>query len=199
MSEQAETAEATPKKRGTRLKGTEALKPCVDCGQMKDRLTAFRPRWAGCVDHRNEKGRRYREPGCAACSEKVNGNIRQPRCIACDSSRPKRKSKGTTPKPTVTVKAKAVAETGAEQRARYAALAAQPLAIVNELLSAQPVVVEPEPVEPEPVVVEAQEEPSPESEDVTPEPAPEPKAARPRIASMSDLSKLFALGGEESE
>jgi hypothetical protein len=194
MSKQAETAEATPKKRGTRLKGTEALKPCADCGQMKDRLTAFRPRWAGCVDHRNEKGRRYREPGCAACSEKVNGNIRQPRCIACDSSRPKRKSKGTTPKPTATVKAKAVAETDAEQRARYAALAAQPLAIVNEVLSAQPV--EPEP---EPVVVEAQEEPSPESEDVTPEPAPEPKAARPRIASMSDLSKLFALGGEESE
>jgi hypothetical protein len=189
MSKQEETPKETPKKkRKTRMTGTDALKPCVDCKKMKPRLTAFKPRWAGCVDHRNEKGRRYHQPGCVACFEKVNGNIRQPRCIECDSSRPKRRGKGKTPKPTPTPK---VAETEVEQQERYERLGAEAIGIVNEVLAPL--------VEPEPVVVEAKPEPSPESEDVTPEPAPEPKAARPRIANMSDLSKLFALGGEESE
>lgn len=155
-----------------RLKGTKTHKPCVDCGELKERLTAFKPRWGGCPQHKTDTGRRYFEAGCAECVKLVNGNIRQPRCIECDRKRSKkgRKSKKADPKPTPKVEA-------------------QPEPVVE----AQP---EPTPEpEPEPVAtVEGQPEPSAESEDVTPEAAPAPK---PKLASMSDLmADLSGLFGE---
>jgi hypothetical protein len=172
----------TNKVRKTRLKGTATHKPCVDCGQMKDRFRDFKPRWAGCATHRTKRNRRYYEPGCEECEKLVNGNIRQPRCIECDKARPKKRrgQPAPTPEPTVV-------ETPAET----------------------PTVVEPEPVNepepavvetaPDPVVVEPQEEPSPESVEV-PAPKPEPKPkARPKIASMADLSKLFDSSEASSE
>ena len=93
------------KKKKTRLKGTDTKKPCQPtdkngCGKMKDRFKDFKPRWAGCADHRTARGRRFNEPGCAACSALVNGNIRQPRCIECDSKRVKKRKKTADPKPT---------------------------------------------------------------------------------------------------
>ena len=96
------------KPRKTRLKGTEAKKPCFDCGVTKDRFADFKPRWAGCVQHRTANGRRYNQTGCTDCAALIHGNIRQPRCIECDKLRPKKlKAAATqTPKP---VKPKPVA------------------------------------------------------------------------------------------
>lgn len=168
----SKTEKNKPKKRKTRMTGTEKQKPCCDCKVMKDRFKDFKPRWAGCVTHRTDKGRRYYQPGCAECDAKVNGNIRQPRCIECDRNRPK-KRKAKTPKPTPTP----VVEPTPEP------VVAEP----------EPVVAEPEPVveptpEPEPVAtVEGQDEPSTESEDVTPGPVAEPKAKAKKFTSMTDL------------
>lgn len=171
----------TKKKRKTRLKGTETQRPCVDCGKMKNRFKDFRPRWAGCVTHRNDKGRRYYQEGCDDCAKIVNGNIRQPRCIACDKARPKKRKKAAQaePKPTPTVEEAPTVNVDPEPTI--------PPAPAEEFAQAEPKL-----AEPEAVTVEPQDEPSAESEDVTPEPAPAPE--RPKIASMSDLSKLF--GGE---
>jgi hypothetical protein len=172
-------------KRKTRLKGTATHKPCVDCGKMKDRFAGFRPRWAGCASHRTERGRRYHEPGCDECEKLVNGNIRQPRCTECDKARPKKRNT----KAETTVEPKTLTDV---------ALVSFPDAVLLPASSMEPedllgVPVMPEP-EPEPVVT-AHEEPSLESVQV-PEPEPEPtpasvKKARPKIASMADLSKLF--------
>ena len=90
-------------KRKTRLKGTETRKPCFQCGKTKHRFNDFKPRWAGCVNHRTERGRRYFEPGCDECAALVNGNIRQPRCIECDKARPKKRKAKNAPAPTPTV------------------------------------------------------------------------------------------------
>jgi len=150
-----------PKKRKTRLKGTATKKPCFDCGKTKDRFKDFKPRWAGCDEHKTERGRRYFQVGCVACAEKVNGNIRQPRCIECDKTRPKKGAAKTAAVEPVVVEA-------------------QPEPVVVE---AQP---EPEPEpEPEPVVVEAQPEPSPESV-ALPEPAP-----RPVPTNAADLFRML--------
>jgi hypothetical protein len=166
------------KKRKTRLKGTETEKPCFDCGVTKDRFKDFKPRWAGCVNHRTERGRRYQEPGCADCAALVNGNIRQPRCIECDAARPKtrkkRKKAAAAPEPTVAVVETAVAVAEPEP-------APEP----------EPVAVNPEPAE-EPaeeatsVVVPEKAEAKPEPEPVKPK-----KAKRPKLATMDDLSALF--------
>lgn len=83
------------KKRKTRLKGTETRKPCFGCGKTKDRLKDFKPRWAGCINHRTDRGRRFFKAGCADCESVVNGNIRQPRCIGCDKARPKKRNEAT--------------------------------------------------------------------------------------------------------
>lgn len=160
----------TIKKRKTRLKGTETEKPCFDCGVTKNRFTDFKPRWAGCVVHRTERGRRYLEPGCADCAALVNGNIRQPRCIECDKLRPKkRKAKtGATPKPKP--KPKATPEPKAE-----------PVATVNPTHEPK---AEPAP-EATPVVV-----PEPNADKgKTTKTSQKPK--RPKLATMADLSKLF--------
>jgi hypothetical protein len=85
------------KKRKTRLKGTETRKPCFGCGKTKDRLKDFKPRWAGCINHRTDRGRRFFKAGCADCEAIVNGNIRQPRCIGCDKARPKKRNDAPTP------------------------------------------------------------------------------------------------------
>jgi len=163
----------TTKKRKTRLKGTETEKPCFDCGVTKNRFTDFKPRWAGCVVHRTERGRRYMEPGCADCKALVNGNIRQPRCIECDKQRPKkRKAKGTTPAPT-----KAKAKPKAKPKATP-----EPVAKVNPTPEpkAEPV------AEATPVSV-----PKPEpTKAKTPKTSKKPK--RPKLATMADLSKLFS-------
>ena len=172
------TKDQKKKKRKTRLKGTETHKPCVDCGKMKDRFKAFKPRWAGCVSHRSDRGRRIFEPGCDDCAKLVNGNIRQPRCIVCDAARPKkRKKKDATPEPTPVVEAP------------------RPEAKPEPVVEAKP---EPEP---EPVV-EAKAEASPASVKVPEPEAPKPKAPkkkRPKIATAADLSALFDEGGEEND
>jgi hypothetical protein len=180
---------APKKKRKTRMTGTDALRPCVQCKELKPRFTAFKPRWAGCDQHKTERGRRYYQEGCAACDAKVNGNIRQPRCIECDKSRSK-KRKPAAPKPTKVEAPKVEA----------------PKVEPTPEPTPEPVAAEPEPTpEPKPVVVEARTptlsealsvepkaEPSPASVDATPEPTQAP--ARPKIASMADLSKLFGEG-----
>lgn len=177
----SKTEKNTPKKRKTRMTGTETHKPCCDCGVLKDRFKDFKPRWAGCATHRNEKGRRYHQKGCADCDAKVNGNIRQPRCIECDRNRPKkRKKKNADPTPTKVEAAQPEPQPVAQP---------EPEPVVEQTPEPQP---EPEPV----ATVEGQDEPSSESEDVTPEPTPAPKA-RPQIATMADLSALF--GGDEDE
>ena len=153
-----QTPEKKPRK--TRMTGTAALRPCVQCKELKPRFTAYKPRWAGCVVHKTEKGRRIFEPGCADCEKVVNGNIRQPRCIDCDKTRSKKR--GPSPKPTP--------------------IKAEVPAVVD-------LPAEPEP-EHEAVTVEPQSEASDESVEVTPPPVAAPKA-RPKIASMDDLSKLF--------
>jgi hypothetical protein len=147
------------KPRKTRLLGTATHRPCVDCKQDKDRFKDFKPRWAGCADHRTEAGRRYHQPGCVACDKVVNGNIRQPRCIECDSKR--------------------------QKKGRKAKVKADPTPTPTP-----PPIVEPQVVS-EPVIVSPQTEPSPESVEV-PDPAPQPAApARPAIATVADLAKLF--------
>ncbi len=175
------------KKRKTRLKGTATHKPCVDCGKMKDRLTAFKPRWAGCATHRTERGRRYHEPGCEECEKLVNGNIRQPRCIECDKARPKKRKKAPKPTPEPVV---------VEQEPEP--VSPLPSVRSGEQDGADPLApVEPEP---EPVVVEPQDEPSEESVKVPePEPAPaKPKGKkRPKLATMADLSALFDSSEED--
>ena len=175
---------APKKERKTRMTGTDALRPCVQCRELKPRFTAFKPRWAGCEQHRTERGRRFYQKGCAACDAKVKGNIRQPRCIDCDKSRSK-KRKPAAPKPTK-IEAPVVEPTPEP-------VIVEPLVVEPEPIAAVIVeapVVEPEPT-PEPVAIVGQPESSPESVEVTPEPS---KPARPQIASMADLSKLF--GGE---
>ena len=187
----------TPKKRKTRLKGTAKEKPCFDCGKTKNRFTDFKPRWAGCVQHRTPNGRRYFQKGCADCAALVNGNIRQPRCIDCDKLRPKKRkaakakaaaAKAATPTPVNVPEVLAAVE------------AATPEPVVVE---PEPVVVEPEPepvvVEPEPVVVEGQAEPSPESVKL-PEPAPvvKPKPA-PVATSAADILAMLDAGMEDSD
>ena len=172
------------KKKKTRLKGTETMRPCVDCGKMKNRFTAFKPRWAGCQVHRTERGRRFFQQGCGDCKALVNGNIRQPRCIECDKARPKKK-KAATPTPIA----------AAVPDVLEAVEAAVPVAVSVSETKLLPPLPEPEPAveatpEPEPVVV-GQDEASVESVEVT----PAPTAARPKIASVADLSKLF--GGDE--
>ena len=157
------------KKRKTRLKGTETRKPCFDCKKTKDRFKDFKPRWAGCATHRTERGRRYFEPGCVECDKLVNGNIRQPRCIECDKARPKkRKAKAAT---TTAPKAKAKATPKAK---------AEPVAKVNPTPEpkADPV------AEATPVSV-----PEPKK-GKTPKTSKKPK--RPKLATMADLSALFA-------
>ena len=93
------------KTKKTRLKGTKSEKKCLvkhadgttsGCGEVKDRLVDFKPRWAGCAEHKNPRGKRYFQEGCDECFAKVNSLIRQPYCVACDKTRPKkvRKKKG---------------------------------------------------------------------------------------------------------
>jgi hypothetical protein len=163
-----------PKKRKTRLKGNETKRPCFDCGKTKDRFKDFKPRWAGCVQHRTPNGRRYFQPGCLECKALVNGNIRQPRCIACDALRPKRRS--------------------------AAAAAPTPVA-VEPTPAPEPVAVEPTP-EPEPEAVEptpepvvevvGQPEPSPESVKLPEPEAPKPVAKpKPVATSAADIFKML--------
>jgi hypothetical protein len=178
----------TPTKpRKTRLKGTPTTRPCFDCGKIKNRFKDFKPRWAGCADHKSERGRRYHEPGCDACEKIVNGNIRQPRCIECDAKRPKKRRKAKQ------------AAAPAPQATPTPAPTPEPVAAEPE---PTPVVVEPTP-EPEPVATVATPEPEDApAEDATPVsvPAPKPeKKARPKIASKADLFKLLESGLEESE
>jgi|6_EtaG_2_1085325.scaffolds.fasta_scaffold93789_1 hypothetical protein len=170
-----------PKKKKTRLKGTDADKPCLvkhsdgttsGCGKTKNRLLGFKPRWAGCAQHKTERGRRYFQQGCADCAEKVNSNIRQPYCIECDKTRPKKK--------------------------REKKKAADPTPTPEPVAAAPTPEPTPEPVAAEPLiepVVEAQPDPSPDSVEVTPEPAPKRKAKRPQ--SLAEARALFAeLDGE---
>ena len=188
----------TKKKKKTRLKGTDTKKPCVDCGKLKDRFKSFRPRWAGCVNHRTERGRRYFEPGCEDCAKLVNGNIRQPRCIDCDASRPKkRKAKADDPKPTK-VEAKPETPVNIDPNPTVPPAPAdtfaqtEPETVVGVIEANGDGDIETvEQIEAsEAVTVKPQAEASEASEDVTPEPAPE----RPEIATTADLLKLF--GGE---
>lgn len=181
----------TTKKRKTRLKGTDTQKPCVGCGEMKDRFKDFKPRWAGCERHRTEKGRRFYQPGCTDCDAKVNGNIRQPRCIGCDKARPKKRKKVADPTPTTVAAPTVNVDPNPTIPPAPAQEFAGKSALASVLEDTGLTVVE-ETIEPEAVTVESHDEPSADSEDVTPEPAPAPD--RPKIASMSDLSKLF--GGE---
>lgn len=214
----SKTDDESPKKRKTRLKGTDTKRPCVDCGQTKDRFKDFKPRWAGCENHRTERGRRYYQEGCDACKAIVNGNIRQPRCIACDKSRTKK----VKAKPAATVAESVTVESAAvqveapvpeavedhksgvvlAQNADAESLSMPEVATAD--LDGLPERVEPEaevePVEPEVVGLV---EPSPESVSV-PEPTPAPKAKpafarRPSIASMADLSKLFDADEPDSD
>lgn len=164
-----------PKKRKTRLKGTETRKPCVDCGRTRDRFKHFKPRWAGCVTHRSANGRRYYQDGCEECDKLVNGNIRQPRCVDCDKKRPK-KSRKKTATPTPTPEAKTEPKAPEPKAEPVPAVVAEPVTVA--------------PVKPEPKTetkVEAKVEASPESTKL-PEPEPE---AKPVISSMDDLSALF--------
>ena len=167
------------KKRKTRLKGTETQKPCFDCGVTKDRFKDFKPRWAGCVTHRTDRGRRYFEPGCADCAKLVNGNIRQPRCIECDRQRPKKRKAAkakATPTPTK-AKPKAKPKPKADPK---------PVATVNPTpaVEAAPVA-EATPVSvPEPVKAQKKGKTDKGSE----------KPKKKKLTSMADLSALF---GEE--
>jgi hypothetical protein len=169
-----------PKKRKTRLKGTETKKPCFDCGKTKDRFKDFKPRWAGCVTHRTPNGRRFYQKGCADCDKLVNGNIRQPRCVDCDKMRPKKRNakKAATPTPTPV------------------ATTPEPVAVIEP--TPEPVaVIEPEPVaviepEPEPETVAevvGQPEPSPESVKL---PEPEAPKAKPKPIATS-AADIFAM------
>lgn len=175
------------KTKKTRLRGTETQKPCVDCGKTKDRFKDFKPRWAGCEQHRTDRGRRYYQDGCGDCAKIVNGNIRQPRCIGCDKARPKKRNKKaeattpTTEAPKVTEQPSAALKVGDTIPSPEDGPGAE--AVVQAVVTVAPV---------SEVVVEPQSEASDASEDVTPAPAPAP--SRPKIASMADLSKLF--GGE---
>lgn len=102
-------------------------------------------------------------------------------------------------------------ESEAEKAERYAASSQRVLATVETVVEAEPesqtlgtfgagadsddpaeLAQHEADLESEPVI-EAQAEPSPESEDVTPEPAP----IRPVIANMADFSKLFSAEGED--
>ena len=168
-----QTPEKKPRK--TRMTGTAALRPCVQCKELKPRFTAYKPRWAGCVAHKTERGRRIFEPGCADCKAIADGNIRQPRCIDCDKTRSKKRNVVTPSVTPTPIKAEVPV---------VAAATIEVPAVVD--LPAEP---EPEP-EPEAVTVEPQSEASDESVEVTPPPVAAPKA-RPKIASMDDLSKLF--------
>jgi hypothetical protein len=167
------------KKKKTRLKGTETKKPCFDCGKTKDRFKDFKPRWAGCVQHRTPNGRRFFQKGCADCAALVNGNIRQPRCISCDKLRPKKRKakKATAPTPTPVVKP-------------------EPVAVEP---TPEPVAVEPTP-EPEPVAVEPKAEASPESVKL-----PEPEAPKPtpkpvkQATSAADIFALLDADDDDSE
>ena len=204
-----------PKK--TRLKGTSTKKPCFDCGRTRDRFAHFKPRWAGCVSHRIANGRRFYQAGCADCEKLVNGNIRQPRCIDCDKKRGKKQKPGvSTPTPIIAAPKPAAQPVAAAVVEPESVVVEAPTEAPTETLvveeptpeaeaEAEPVVIEPTPeVEAEPEAEEAQgetevlavEEPSAESVTLPePTPAPTPKTkARPAIASMADLSKLF--GGD---
>jgi len=169
----------TPKKkRKTRLKGTDTMKPCFDCKQTKNRFTAFKPRWAGCVTHRTANGRRYFQQGCADCAALVNGNIRQPRCIECDKARPKKRKKANaaaTPKPTPVVEPRTIPEPVAE-------VAPEPVAEV---------VGKPEP-SPESVTL-----PEPEPEAPKPKAKPKAKVAQPQTA--ADILRMLDEGAEDSD
>jgi len=199
------------KKRGTRLKGTDTKKPCVDCGKTKDRFKSFRPRWAGCATHRSENGRRYFQAGCADCTSLVNGNIRQPRCIDCDAQRPKKRKGDEDPTPTPTVETPEDAANPDETTEDRTVLPEDPkvgdlvespedgedaVAPIQAVVVAAPLATA--------VTVEAQDEPAPESvslpEPQAAKPAPRPVVVdkRPAIASMADLSKLFDTDQEVS-
>ena len=101
------------KARKTRLKGTEKEKTCLvehsngtvsGCRQTKDRFVDFKPRWRGCAQHKNDRGRRYFQEGCVACLDKLNSAIRQPYCVDCDKTRPKKSRKKLTSKVPVVAK-----------------------------------------------------------------------------------------------
>lgn len=192
MTDQIETTQDKPKRRGTRLKGTDTHRPCVDCGQMKDRLKDFKPRWAGCKEHRTERGRRYHQVGCAACDQIVAGNIRQPRCITCDKARPKRVRKAAA----ATVASAPAVEAAPVVEAVHAEdLAASPEAQAAVEATLAPVLDEP--------AVVGLPEPAVESVAVSePEPAPvqpAPAKRRPAMASLADLAKLFDAPAEDEE
>lgn len=210
------------KKRKTRLKGTENKKPCFDCGKTKDRFKDFKPRWAGCINHRTERGRRFHQAGCAECEKVVNGNIRQPRCIACDKVRPKKSVEEVVTPETPTIEALAavvteepvVLQPGPQVEAALAGVEAGVLdaplieaaspevqaAVEATLLPEEPKVETPEPVveTPAPVVVTAPEPtaaPAPEAVAVV---VPPPAVPTPRkVASKADLFAMFA--GVEDE
>ncbi len=69
------------------------LKRCVGCGEVKDRLRDFRPRWGKCAHHRETTKRGEKVEGCLDCVEARNSATRQPRCIACDAERARARSR----------------------------------------------------------------------------------------------------------
>lgn len=206
----------TEKKRKTRLKGTDARKPCFGCGKVKDRFKDFKPRWAGCTTHRTERGRRFFQPGCTECEKLVNGNIRQPRCITCDKARPKKQAEGE--QPTVETPAQVAPEVAAPVAAvevaqpkiedvldvvtvEDAGVASPEVQAATKatLLPEAPRVETPAPVAvatPEPAV-----QPAPEAAAVTVPPvvqAEKPAAPRKKVASKADLFALLSGDKEPS-
>jgi hypothetical protein len=184
------------KQRKTRLKGTESQKPCFDCGVTKDRFKDFKPRWAGCVSHRTERGRRYHQAGCAECEKIVNGNIRQPRCIGCDKQRPKKQAEASVATPTVEAP---VFQPGPQIEAALQAEAAGVVEVVSveaaspEVQAAVQAVLLPEPV----VVATPAPEAAPAPEAVAVVvPAPVAATPRKRVASKADLFAMFSEEGE---
>ena len=80
-----------------RFKGDPHKKECVACGQTKDRLKAFKPRWGKCSAHRLTTKRGEVVEGCQDCDDNRNSVVRQPRCVECDAARGKKKGKKVTP------------------------------------------------------------------------------------------------------
>lgn len=208
------------KKRKTRLKGTENKKPCFDCGKTKDRFKDFKPRWAGCVKHRTDRGRRYFQTGCAECEKIVNGNIRQPRCIECDKSRPKKVAGQAAPIVTpevssiaalaavvteeppvalpeavVEAKSQVAVEQGGVDVPITGKMEPEDLTGLPEVEEVEEDLAEPEP-EPEPVVVETPEPEAPPAPQATavvvPPAAPAVPTPRKKVANKADLFALFS-------
>jgi len=93
-----------------RFKGDPYKKECVDCGETKDRLKAFKPRWGKCPDHRKTTKRGEAVEGCEDCENSRNSVVRQPRCVECDAVRGKKKAKTKAAKPTTKKPAKKAAK-----------------------------------------------------------------------------------------